>query len=257
MLNTIIQTKKEELHTLELPPVTSVERKSLFHALSMPNRSVGLIAEVKKASPSKGLIREDFDPVAIAKEYEQSGADAISVLTDQVYFKGHRDYLRDIKQTVQLPILRKDFIIDQKQIEESVRIGADAILLIAGIMPNEALKKLYDEAVSSGLECLVEVHEEEELTSLLKVFTPQIIGVNNRNLKTFKTDLKQTGRMGALVPIESVFVSESGIHTHADLSTVKEFGAQAVLVGESLMRAKTPTIGIQSLFGGEFLETSS
>jgi indole-3-glycerol phosphate synthase len=257
MLKQIIETKREEIKELVQPNEINVTRKSLYHALAKPKRSIGLISEVKKASPSKGIIREDFHPELIARGYEEGGADALSVLTDQVYFQGHRDYVSAIKQLVDLPILRKDFIIDPIQIEESVRMGADAILLIAGVMPNKDLKRLYEEATATGLECLVEVHEKEELESLLDLFVPAIIGVNNRNLKTFTTDLTQTEIIGELVPEESLFVSESGIHTHEDLQRVRNAGANAVLVGESLMRADTPQKGIQLLFGGEPVEATS
>ncbi|WP_368504498.1 indole-3-glycerol phosphate synthase TrpC [Alkalihalophilus sp. As8PL] len=257
MLKQIIETKRKELKELVQPNEINVLRKSLYKALATPKRSIGLISEVKKASPSKGVIREDFHPELIAKGYEEGGADALSVLTDQVYFQGHRDYLSAIKQLVDLPILRKDFIIHPIQIEESVRMGADAILLIAGVMPNKDLKRLYEEATATGLECLVEVHEKEELESLLELFTPAIIGVNNRNLKTFTTDLTQTELIGELVPKESLFVSESGIHTYEDLQKVRNAGANAVLVGESLMKADTPQKGIQTLFGGESVEATS
>lgn len=253
MLNQIIETKRTEIKSLVQPSLVNVQKKSLYQALSKPNRSIGLIAEVKKASPSKGIIKEDFNPLEIALGYEIGGADALSVLTDRPYFKGHRDYLSAIKQQVNLPVLRKDFIIDRVQIEESVRMGADAILLIAGVVPNIELKRLYEEAAGAGLECLVEVHAKEELESLLHEFTPSIIGVNNRNLKTFTTDLSQTETIGSLVPRNSLFVSESGIHVTEDLERVKRAGAHAVLVGESLMRAESPAEGIDSLYGGEHI----
>ncbi|WP_078553280.1 indole-3-glycerol phosphate synthase TrpC [Bacillus alkalicellulosilyticus] len=257
MLSQIIDTKLDEIETLELPPAIKVERKSLAASLRNSNRQLGLIAEVKKASPSKGIIKEDFHPVDIAKGYENGGADAISVLTDQKYFKGHRDYLTAIKQTVNLPILRKDFIISELQIEESVRIGADAILLIAAVFEPERLKELYNLAYEKGLECLVEVHSEEELTELLVHFTPEIIGVNNRNLKTFETSLEQTEIISKLIPEGSLFISESGIHTPADAAQVQKAGANGVLVGESLMRAESPEIGIRNLLGDDRNGTAS
>ncbi len=188
---------------------------------------------------------------------KNGGADALSVLTDAHYFQGHRDYLTAVKQTVDLPVLRKDFIISNVQVEESKRIGADALLLIVDTVPIEQLKELYDMAYALGLECLVEVHSEAELEQLLAAFTPKIIGINNRNLKTFETSLTQTEAMSAYIPEGSLFVSESGIHSRADLDRVKRAGAAAVLVGESLMRAKSPQVGIEQLFGGEPLATSS
>ncbi|WP_017728025.1 indole-3-glycerol phosphate synthase TrpC [Halalkalibacterium ligniniphilum] len=257
MLEKIIQTKREEVEHLELPEQVEVTKYSLYEALRKPNRSVGLLAEVKKASPSKGLIREDFEPVKIAKGYEEGGADAISVLTDQLYFQGHRDYLTAVKRSVHLPVLRKDFIIDERQIEESERIGADAILLIVGTVPIETLHHFYKIAHEIGLECLVEVHSKEELEELLSTFTPTLIGVNNRNLKTFETDLAQTELMSEMIPKDSLFLSESGIFNRSDIERVAQAGAAGVLVGESLMRARTPQEGIYHLFGGEQIEARS
>ncbi|WP_100407218.1 indole-3-glycerol phosphate synthase TrpC [Bacillus solitudinis] len=257
MLNKILETKRKEIEALQLPEAIEATHYSLYEALKHSKRSVGLIAEVKKASPSKGVICEDFHPTEIAKGYEQGGADAISVLTDVDYFQGHREYLMAVKQTVSIPILRKDFIIDEQQIEESVRIGADAILLIVGTVPITRLKKLYEIAYAKGLECLVEVHAIEELRELLDTFTPKIIGVNNRNLKTFETSLEQTKIMSKLIPEGSLFVSESGIHNRSDIDYVKDQGAAGILVGEALMRAESPQIGIDSLFGGENVATTS
>ncbi|MBU8907251.1 indole-3-glycerol phosphate synthase TrpC [Desertibacillus haloalkaliphilus] len=257
MLEKIIETKIEEIEHITLPESIDVPHFSLYDHITNSNRNVGLIAEVKKASPSKGIIRADFDPLTIAKGYERGGADAISVLTDQTYFQGHRDYLTAIKRVCNRPVMRKDFIISSIQIEESVRIGADAILLIAGIFEATKLQQLYEEAFEKGLECLVEVHSEEELEELLSVFTPKIIGVNNRNLKTFQTSLTQTDKMSRLIPEGSVFISESGIHTRVDLDRVEKAGAAGVLVGESLMRAETPEAGIHLLFGGENVASTS
>ncbi|OLO42562.1 indole-3-glycerol phosphate synthase [Alkalihalophilus pseudofirmus] len=251
MLKKIIETKIEELDQITLPPAISVERQSLFKHLSKPNRKIGLIAEVKKASPSKGIIKENFQPVEIGKAYETAGADAISVLTDRTYFQGHRSYLTAIKEEVKIPILRKDFIISPIQIEESVRIGADAILLIAGIFETQKLQELYTIAYDKGLECLVEVHSNEELEEVLSVFTPKILGVNNRNLKTFETSLEQTELLSSIIPKDSLFISESGIHSSDDVDRVYRAGANGILVGESLMRANTPAEGIDALFGGE------
>ncbi|MFC0559887.1 indole-3-glycerol phosphate synthase TrpC [Halalkalibacter alkalisediminis] len=257
MLEKILETKKMEIAALELPEQVDVPHHSLYEALRSPNRSIGLIAEVKKASPSKGVIKEQFEPVAIAKGYKEGGADAISVLTDVKYFQGHCDYLTAIKQVVSLPVMRKDFIIDKKQVDETVRIGADAMLLIVGTVPILELKELYEYAYSQGLECLVEVHAKSELEELLASFSPKIIGVNNRNLKTFETSLTQTEEMSDLIPDGSLFVSESGIHSKQDLERVGKVGAAGVLVGESLMRAETPVAGISHLFGGETIAASS
>ncbi|WP_096200930.1 indole-3-glycerol phosphate synthase TrpC [Bacillus sp. FJAT-45350] len=257
MLNKIIDTKLTEIEKIELPESIDVPHFSFYDHLANPNRELGLIAEVKKASPSKGIIKEDFHPIQIAKSYELGGADAISVLTDEQYFQGHRDYVTVVKQEVELPVLRKDFIISEIQIEESVRIGADAILLIAGIFEAERLSYLYEMAYEKGLECLVEVHSEKELEETLAVFTPKIIGVNNRNLKTFQTDLAQTEKMSRYIPEGSLFVSESGIHERRDIDRVIQAKGNAVLVGESLMRASSPEEGIVHLFGGEPIATTS
>lgn len=252
MLNDILANKRKELEILTMPAEDGdVPRFSLYEALQKPKRSVGLIAEVKKASPSKGLIKELFQPVEIAKAYEDAGADAVSVLTDKTFFQGDRTYLSAIKQATQLPVLRKDFIIDPLQIEESRRIGADAILLIVGAVNIEKLYELYKTAEEIGLECLVEVHSKADLETLLNVFTPKIIGVNNRDLKVFKTSLSQSEKLASLIPDESMFVSESGISTKDDIDTVRSFGANGVLVGEALIKASTPQTGIETLYGGE------
>lgn len=249
MLNKIIETKKEEVAQLVLPSVESVNPVSFFNSLKNSKNEVALIAEVKKASPSKGLIKENFDPIGIAKEYENGGADAISVLTDSHYFQGKREYIPAIKKAVSLPILRKDFIIDQQQVLESKRIGADAILLIAEALEASKLYEFYQYATELGLDCLVEVHSSEALEGILSIFTPKIIGVNNRNLKTFEVTLEQTEAITSYIPEGSLFVSESGIFTNDDIKRVKKAGAKAVLVGESLMRAETPSKGISTLFG--------
>ncbi|MEC1716729.1 indole-3-glycerol phosphate synthase TrpC [Schinkia azotoformans] len=249
MLNKIIETKKEEVAQLVLPPKESVKPVSFFNALQNTKNEVALIAEVKKASPSKGIIKENFDPIQIAKEYERGGADAISVLTDSRYFQGKREYIPAIKKAVSLPILRKDFIIDENQVLESKLIGADAILLIAEVLEASKLYEFYQFATELGLDCLVEIHSSEALEGILSIFTPKIIGVNNRNLKTFEVTLEQTETITSYIPEESLFISESGIFTHDDILRVKKAGAKAVLVGESLMRAETPAQGILTLFG--------
>jgi indole-3-glycerol phosphate synthase len=250
MLEKILETKRKEIETLTLPP-KQIERKkvSLLQALKNPKRKIGLIAEVKKASPSKGVIRHHFKPVEIAKAYEKSGVDAISVLTDQMYFQGHRDYLTQIKQSVELPVLRKDFIIERCQIDESVRMGADAILLIGEALEIKKLHELYEEAYEKGLECLVEVHERDTLEKILSLFIPNIIGVNNRNLKTFTTSLTTTAELAKCIPKQSLLVSESGIHSYEDLQTVRKCNANAVLVGEAYMKEENIAEGVQTLFG--------
>ncbi|MCM3003913.1 indole-3-glycerol phosphate synthase TrpC [Priestia koreensis] len=249
MLDKILQTKKEEVEALILPEKQEVKKVSFYDALKNPTHTLALIAEVKRASPSKGLIKEDFNHVQIARDYEAGLADALSVLTDQQYFMGNQSFLTDIKKTVNLPVLRKDFIIDPLQVEESVRIGADAILLIGEALEPAKLHELYVQAKESGLDCLVEVHALDTLTGILDVFTPQIVGINNRDLHTFVTSVEQTRKIASYVPKESLIVSESGIVNTADILSVKEAGAEAVLVGETLMRESNQTEAIAHLFG--------
>ncbi|MCY7965723.1 indole-3-glycerol phosphate synthase TrpC [Bacillus haynesii] len=249
MLNRIIDRKREDILKIELPEDLKLPKRSFKKALLSPNRFVALIAEVKKASPSKGVIQEDFEPVKIAKQYEQAKADCLSVLTDTPFFQGRNSYLSDVKRSVSLPVLRKDFIIDSIQVEEADRIGADAILLIGEALEPQKLFELYRQAAEKGMDVLVEVHGEETLEGILNVFTPEIIGVNNRNLKNFETSVGQTERMAKLVPSGTVLISESGIGKSEDLAFVKTCGAQAVLVGESLMREPSQLKAVHALFG--------
>ncbi len=216
------------------------ERRDFLAALRQPRvGDIALIAEVKKASPSKGVICENFDPVRIAKEYEAAGASCLSVLTDEKFFQGSLDYLRQIREAVKLPLLRKDFIIDERQILEAIEWGADAILLIVAILDDARLKKFHDVAVEAGLAVLVEVHDEAELKRAVAIGA-KLVGVNNRDLKTFKVDLAITEQLAAKlfqVPKPPhLLVAESGIFTRADVTRLKAGGAGAILVGESLMR---------------------
>jgi indole-3-glycerol phosphate synthase len=203
---------------------------------------------VKKASPSAGIICKDFDPVKIAKEYEAAGASCLSVLTDGKFFQGSLDYLRKIRAAVKIPLLRKDFIIDERQILEAIEWGADAILLIVAILTDEQLEKFHSLATEAGLAVLVEVHDEEELNRALKI-SPQLIGVNNRDLKTFKVDLATTENLTKKIGAEQIFVAESGIHSRADVERVKKCGAKAILVGESLLRDGNIQSKIRELIG--------
>lgn len=197
---------------------------------------VALIAEVKKASPSAGVIREDFDPIVIARAYEDAGASCLSVLTDKRFFQGSLAYLKVIRETVNLPLLRKDFIIDQRQVAEAVEWGADAVLLIAAILEDEQLAQLHELAIAAGLAVLVEVHNVTELKRAKAIGAP-LIGVNNRDLNTFTVDLAITEALAAQLDTDStLLVAESGIHTRADVERLRDCGARAVLVGESLMR---------------------
>lgn len=210
---------------------------SLFDALQAGGgETLALIAEVKRASPSAGLIAPDFDPVAIATRYQAAGADAISVLTDEPFFQGHLDHLRAIRDAVDLPILRKDFVLDEVQIYEAGAVGADAILLIVAALPQEELVRLLDVATLCQLDALVEVHTLAELDRALDT-DARIIGINNRDLTTFKVDLAVTEILSEQVPPGVLLVSESGIRTAEDSRRLRACGADAILVGEALMRS--------------------
>jgi indole-3-glycerol phosphate synthase len=226
------------------------ERRDFIAALKNPRHGgIGLIAEVKKASPSAGIICKDFDPVKIAKEYEAAGASCLSVLTDEKFFQGSLDYLRQIRTAVKLPLLRKDFIIDERQILEAIEWGADAILLIVAILTIEQLAKFHSLATEAGLAVLVEVHDEEELDRALKI-SPALIGVNNRNLKTFQVDLATAERLAPkIISSGSLLVAESGVHTRADVERLKKCGAGAILVGESIVKQGDIGAKVRELIG--------
>jgi indole-3-glycerol phosphate synthase len=203
---------------------------------ALKTKDIAFICEVKKASPSKGVISEEFPYIQIAKEYEKSGANAISVLTEPYFFMGSEKYLTEIKKVVNIPLLRKDFIIDPYQIYEAQLIGADAVLLICSLLETKQLKEYIKIADSLGLSSLVEAHDAEEVYCALEAGA-RVIGVNNRNLKTFEVDITTSFRLRELVPDDKVFVSESGINVPADISALSQNGTNAVLIGETLMRS--------------------
>jgi indole-3-glycerol phosphate synthase len=272
ILDTIVEEKKREVARLPERALTVADleaalrrqgdRRDFIGALrKSQSGSLALIAEVKKASPSAGVICPDFAPVRIARQYEAAGANCLSVLTDQKFFQGSLEYLKQIRGAVNLPLLRKDFIIDARQILEAIEWGADAILLIVAILSDAQLKDLHTLATGAGLAALVEVHDEAELDRALAV-QPALIGVNNRNLKTFKVDLATTERLAAHLlssPRNAqratghpppLLVAESGIHTRADVERLAKCGAQAILVGESLMKHADVGAKTRELLGG-------
>jgi indole-3-glycerol phosphate synthase len=244
ILDTIVAEKRREIARLPERAIDGAVlqaarggARDFAAALRAPKLGpVSLIAEVKKASPSAGVIRPDFDPVRIAREYEAAGASCLSVLTDEKFFQGSLEYLKQIRQAVSLPLLRKDFIIDARQILQAIEWGADAILLIVAILSDEQLREFQALAEQAGLAALVEVHDEEELDRAINAGA-RLLGVNNRNLKTFKVDLATTERLAAKLDLtQRLLVAESGIHTREDVERLGRCGARAILVGESLMR---------------------
>jgi indole-3-glycerol phosphate synthase len=248
ILDMIVASKRREIaaargrtpeHELERRLADAPPARPFRAALERPG-NVGVIAEVKKASPSAGVLRADFDPVAVARTYAEHGAACLSVLTDEPFFQGHLDYLRSIRRAVTLPLLRKDFIFDRYQLLEARSAGADAVLLIAEILPDTDLRRLHAEARALGMEALVELHDAGQLPRVLAAGA-ELIGVNNRDLRTFTTRLEHTLDLAPQVPRDRCLVSESGIRSRADIERLRAAGVRAVLVGESLMRA--PDIG--------------
>ena len=257
ILDTIVAYKQEEVRLQKDQLPLSELRQVLFDvsptrdfktAISTPGQ-INLIAEVKKASPSKGIIRQDFDPTAIAQIYQSSGASAISILTDERFFQGSLSYLTAIRENTSIPLLRKDFIIDEYQIYQARAAGADAILLITAILEVTQMQSFLNKAHSLNLDCLVEVHTESELKRALDT-DAQIIGINNRDLKTFQTNLDTTLRLRKLIPKDKFVVSESGIHSRQDVEMLQEFGINAILVGESLMRSTDISAKVKELMEG-------
>lgn len=256
ILDKIVATKRQEIEAakatlsadaLQQQAASAPEPRDFFAALSVPG-TVRLIAEVKKASPSRGVIREDFDPVAIATAYEQHGAACISVLVDEQYFQGSIDYLKQVRAAVGIPVLFKEFVLDPYQLLQARAAGADGVLLIAECLNDTELKTLHDGVLQLGMTPLVEFYETDNLPRVLDVGA-KLIGINNRNLKTFETDLNHTIELRSQIPPECAVVGESGIRTREDVERLGTAGVQAILVGESLMAS--PNIGdaVDALLG--------
>lgn len=220
-------------------------RSSFAETIAKPER-VNIIAEIKHRSPSKGIIREDFNPLSIAESYEQAGAAAMSVLAEEDFFGGSLDHLRSIGQRLNTPLLRKDFIFDEYQIHESVAAGADAVLLIVAVLCDELLARLIELANQAGLDALVEVHTDDEMQRATSSGA-RIIGVNNRDLTTFAVDLNTSHRLAKLAPAEAILVSESGIKTGEDIRNLKSAGFSGFLIGEHFMRARNPGDALRRL----------
>ena len=231
-----LEEKKQKLPLEELSSKIDFENlKETNFKKSLQNKAEAIIAEIKKASPSAGIISDNFDPVSKSKEYESFGASALSILTEEDYFLGNIQYLKDVKATTSLPILRKDFIVDEYQIYESKLIGADCILLIASILNDEELKNFSETAERLKLDYIIEVHDEEELQRV-QHFSNAIIGVNNRNLKTFDVDINNSVELKKIFEGENIFIAESGIKSKKDIEYLKQHNINVFLIGESLMK---------------------
>jgi len=221
--------------------------RPFIEAINKP-RNISLIAEIKKASPSRGIIRNDFDLQQIAQAYQAVGVQAVSVLTEEDYFQGNLSYIAQVKNIVSVPVLRKDFIVEPYQVYESRFFGADAILLIADLLTKDKIVELTGIASQLGMDCLVEVHDEKELKKVLSLKVP-LIGINNRNLRTLEVDFKTTEKLFSLIPRDKVVVIESGIKTHQDVLFLKILGASAVLVGGVIMESADVARKIEEIMG--------
>jgi indole-3-glycerol phosphate synthase len=258
ILKKILETKVEEvarrkkgMTIVNLQEIAeSVEKPRGFYdalAYKAAAKKPAIIAEIKKASPSQGVIRENFQPVAIGQDYAMNGATCLSVLTDKEYFQGSEAYLQMVRERCPLPVIRKDFMIDPYQIYEARALGADCILLIVAALEDSQMQELSSLATQLGMDVLVEVHDAEELTRALTLDT-KLIGINNRNLRTFEVSLQTTLDLKANIPEDRLIVTESGIHTQADVALMQENGIYTFLVGEAFMRADSPGQKMRELF---------
>lgn len=256
-LKEIISKKKERLvlskqqvpeEEIKAKAQSALLARPFIEAISKP-RQISLIAEIKKASPSEGVIRQDFNHLDIARIYQDVGAQAVSVLTEEDYFQGSLSYINEIKNVISLPVLRKDFIIEPYQVYESRFYGADAVLLIADLLTQDQLTEFMAIADSLGMDCLVEVHNEKELKKVLKLKGVRLIGINNRDLHTLEVDPKTTEKLYTLVPKEKIVVVESGLKSSQDILFLKILGVNAVLVGTAFMRAENIANKVEELMG--------
>lgn len=254
-LNKIIEEKKREIKSSKSSASLKELRKRAAGMAenrefkkSLTNDSINIIAEIKKASPLKGVLREDFNPVEIAKIYQDNGATAISVLTDKTFFQGDIQYLKQIRDKVSLPLLRKDFIIDEYQLYEAKAFGADAALLIAAVLDRNQLSEYLDLSKEIGLENLVEIHSFKDMEKAMYC-EAEILGINNRDLQTFEVSLKTTFDIAKEIPEDKIIVSESGINSHDDIVELKNSGVDAFLIGEALMKEKDIAKKLKELIG--------
>jgi indole-3-glycerol phosphate synthase len=243
-LNKQTLTQEELINRISTLPPT----KPFIESIAKP-KQISLIAEIKKASPSAGLIRQDFDPLKIASIYQEAQVQAISVLTEEDFFQGSLNDLNQVRQTISLPLLRKDFILEPYQVYEARAYGADAILLIADILTREAITELSELAQSLGLDALVEVHDEKELKKILKLKNLPLIGINNRSLNTFEVDFTTTQKLFPLIPKDKTVVVESGIKSYQDVLFLRILGVSAVLIGEAFMRADNIYNKVEEIMG--------
>jgi indole-3-glycerol phosphate synthase len=246
-----VRNKKKQISAQEICAGIKcgvVQPKNFIAAIEakLKQNQTAIIAEVKKASPSKGIIRADFEPVAIAKAYQENGAACLSVLTDEKYFMGKNEYLSAIRKAIDLPILRKDFIVDSYQILESKQIGADCILLIMAMLDEKQAIDLEQAAIEIGLAVLIEIHDEEDLRKALNLKS-RLIGINNRNLKTFEISLQISKDLAPKIPADKIIICESGIFTKDDISQMQKIGINSFLIGESLMRGQDIGLALRNL----------
>lgn len=257
MLDDIVMSKYQEVEAAKAQlPLEEIQHRvgsylaerSFGKALTVPGK-LSLIAELKRKSPSRGMLRERFDPVSLAQTLQEAGASALSVLTDEIYFGGHLDFLRDAKQFTEIPVLRKDFIVDAYQIYQSAIYLADAVLLIVRVLTEEVLAQCLQAAETLGIEPLVEVHNESELSTALAAGA-HVIGINHRDLRTFTIDPTLCERLISRIPAGKVIVAESGIQTAEDIRRLQRLGVHAVLIGEALMTSPDPAAKVRELFNG-------